>query len=231
MLSRNWGIALGVAILLTAGARGGIITGNVGEHGLGHFTGTASYTPQTPSSAVLYIDLTNVSPAHGGFLTGFAMNLPGQHVLGISLTAGPAHFEFIGGASPANTVSAAPYGNFDFGASVGGSFEGGGAPSQGIGVGLTGHFEFAISGSSLETLTINDFLNTPSVGPGDGKGNPGVVVRFRGFAGVSPDSDKVPLNTTALVENPEPSSLILGSLAAFATMGLAVTRRLRRPAR
>lgn len=219
-------ITLGLALALAGErAQAGLITGSVGELGLGQFTGTATYLPLTPSTATLYIDLTNTSPpANGGFLTGFAMNLPGKHVLSVLLTTGPVHFEPMGGASELDSVNGTPFGQFDFGAAVGGSFAGSGTPSHGLAIGEPGHFAFDLTGNGLNTLTIDDFLNVPSAGPGDGQGNPGFVVRFDD---VNPDGHHVPIDMP-LVPNPEPSSLVPAGLAAIASTGLVLTRRFRR---
>ena len=58
-----------------------------------------------------------------------------------------------------------------------------------------------MTGTNLNTLTDQSFLNTFSASPGDGEGNQSLVVRFRGFN--DEDSDKVPHVV------PEPATMFL----------------------
>ncbi len=59
-------------------------------------------------------------------------------------------------------MSRAPNGQFEFGATTGGGFEGGGAPSAGIAVGASDSFVFSLAGTNLRTLTSNSFLTALS---------------------------------------------------------------------
>jgi hypothetical protein len=221
-----------VSLALTAApGRAGVITGTHGVNLLGDFSGTVTYSPLNDTSALLQILLTNTSPAgHGGYLTGFAFNNPGNHVMNFGLSSAPAHFALIGWPSFHNSVDASPYGRFDVGAAVGGNFEGGGNSHHGLTVGTSGTFLFALTGQGLDKLTVDDFLSTASAPPGNAKGNPAFVVRFRGFDdGCGPDSDKVPLDgdpPPVRIENtPEPATVVLVCLGALALAGVTLFRR------
>jgi hypothetical protein len=194
--------------------------------GLGDFSATLGYSFTDATHSTLSIDITNTtSAAIGGYLTGFVLNNPGNHITGVtSLTKNFASFQILGGATFQNSVNGAPYGQFDLGASTFTSFEGGGNPSVGIGVGQTGHFQFALTGTGLNTLTANDFVHEMSVPPGQGMGADFFVARFRGMFPNNPDaratSDKVPGHT----DTPEPSTLLLTAVGlVFA--GSAYRRR------
>jgi hypothetical protein len=223
-----------VALAAAGPARAGLITGTHGLNGLGQFTGTFSYQPLTDHSAALEVQLTNTSPAAtGGFVTGFVFNNPGDRITGATLT-GPLFFKLLGGPSFNNSVNGAPFGQFDLGAAVGGSFEGGGKPSRGLGVLHSGQFYFALTGHNLNEISENDFLSAPSAGPGDGQGHPAFVARFRGFDNPhGPDSDKTPIDRQSppsppLHHFPEPPTGILGGLAVLAIGGVVGLRRIKR---
>ena len=161
----------------------------------GQFTGSVSVTNQTTTSAVITVQITNVSPlANGGYLTGLAFNDPGKTSKGdisgvtkftpsYSPAAGQA-FTLIGGPSFSNTISTSPYGSFDIGAAVGGDWLGGGKPSDGLAVGQTGTFTFVVSGTGLSNLTAANLLAALST-----NGTAGFAVRFRGFTDGSSDKD------------------------------------------
>jgi hypothetical protein len=199
------------------------ITGDAGLNGLGFYKGTLDYTDTDATHAKLTVTLTNTSPAaNGGYLTGFAFNDPGGKVTGVSL-GGPAAFSLLGGPKFANGVNGAPFGHFDIGAAVGGSFEGGGKPSPGLGVGQTRTFVFSLTGKSLDTLTVQSFVHELSVGPGSGEGHEPFVARFRGFN--NGGSDKVP--DSVVNHSPEPGTLALAGAALFSLVGYGWCRRKR----
>ena len=180
-----------------------------GNGSLGNFNGTFSYTFSSATAAELDVTLTNTSnPSNGGFLTGFVFNNPGDHITGVSLTdpSGFSDFTLLGGPSFNNTIKGAPYGQFDIGAALGGNFQGGGNPGGGIGVGQTASFfKFTLTGSGLDTLTVDSFISELSEGKGSGGGNQFFVARFRGFD--DGGSDKVA--ATGATPVPEPASIIL----------------------
>ncbi|MGH9323162.1 MAG: PEP-CTERM sorting domain-containing protein [Vicinamibacteria bacterium] len=181
-----------------------------GTGALGSFTGTFDYTATNDALGTVDISLTNTSPLlNGGFLTAFVFNVPtGADVTSSLFTSSDLDFGLLGATDFDDNVSGAPFGQFDVGASTGGSFEGGGNPNLGLGVGGAATFTFTLSGTGLAGLTAADFLNTLSVPPGSGQGLQDFVVRFRGFA--DGGSDKVPNNGDTPV--PEPSTLLLLSL-------------------
>jgi hypothetical protein len=200
------------------------IQGDVGLTGLGFYQGTLDYT-KNAGHATLTVTLKNTSPAaNGGYLTGFVFNNPGSKITGASL-AGPARFVLLGGPKFDNGINAAPFGHFDIGAAIGGSFEGGGKPSPGLGVGQTGTFVFSLTGKSLNTLTVQSFVHELSVGPGNGEGDKPFVARFRGFN--NGGSDKVP--DSVVNHNPEPGTLALAGAALASVFGYRWFRR-KRPA-
>jgi hypothetical protein len=200
------------------------IKGDPGLNGLGFFKGTIAYSDTDPGHATLTVMLTNTSPAaNGGFLTGFVFNNPGDKITGVTLT-GPAKFELLGGPKfNNNAINGAPFGHFDIGAAVGGSFEGGGNPNPGLGVGQTGTFVFSLTGKGLDGLSALSFEKELSVGPGNGEGDKPFVARFRGFK--NGGSDKVP--DAVVHETPEPGTLALtgATLCGLAGYGWARRRR------
>ena len=208
-------IALTAALALATAAPAGPITlkGDMAHStsGLGDFTATLSYSASDATNATLTLAITNTtSPGNGGYLTGFVFNNPGNAITGVaSLTTNYGSFTVLGGPGYQNGVNGAPYGQFDLGAALGGSFEGGGSPNSGIAVGATGNFEFALTGVGLNSLTTASFLSELSTGPGQGQDPAFFVARFRGMSAVgdAPTSDKVPAQDT-----PEPSALLLAAL-------------------
>lgn len=174
---------------------------------IGDFTGTLTYGASDATHATLTLSLTNTTPAGGGYLTGFVLNNPGNAISGITFSSTNANFGLLGLSS--NTVSGGPFGRFDFGASTGGGFEGGGPPSKGVGVGSSATFTFTLTGTGLNLLNEQSFMNELSVGPEDGSGHKALVVRFRGID-LGPTSDKVPGDPK---DTPEPSTLLLSLVA------------------
>ncbi len=89
-------------------------------------------------------------------------------------------------------MNAQPYGPYDIGSALGGDFEGGGDPKDGIAVGGSLAFSFTFSQDFEEA----DFINQI----GDW-----FIVRFRGFN--NGQSDKVPIDPNTPV--PEPATMLL----------------------
>lgn len=191
------------------------ISGNAGLSGLGSFEGSLAYSATDATHATLTVVLKNTSPVgNGGYLTAFAFNNPAGSITGVSFS-GPANFGLLGGSPFADGVNAAPFGQFDLGASTGSGFEGGGPPSKGLAVGQSGTFLFTLIGNGLDQFGAGRFLSELSVPPGDGKGHKAFVARFRGFA--DGGSDKVPYvppePRVIPQETPEPGTLALGGTA------------------
>lgn len=149
----------------------------------GSFTGTMEYFG---GSQNLVINLTNTTPLYSGYLTGVAFNNPGGAITSATMTTTDSDFVLIGGPDYNNSVSGSPYGDFDLGSALGGSWLGGGSPTGGIAVGGSATFTFALSGA-LAGLTTDSF--TLAVSENTDKAE-AFVVRFKGM--LYGQSDKVP---------------------------------------
>jgi hypothetical protein len=165
--------------------------------GLGYFSAELIYTPVTSTQGKLKITLYNQSPwSNSGYITGFVFNNPGDRITSAEISVKPnPDWELM---FDNNKVNAQPFGQFDLGAALGGSFEGGGKPDfSGIMVGTERYISFGLIGTNMDTLTAEDFAKELN------SNDEFFAVRFRGFK--NEGSDKVPgtLNT------PEPGTLLL----------------------
>ncbi len=202
------------------------ILANHGVAGLGFFSGALSYTAIDAQDATLTITLTNNSPAaNGGYLTGLAFNNPANDITGVSLAASPA-FQLLGAAIGGkhstsgfqNGINAAPYGNFDIGASTSNSFQGGGHPNAGLRPGQSQTFIFSLTGTNLNNLTAESFTQELS------SSGQFLLAQFRGFNNGL--NDKVPglalaaaTASGSATQAPIPSALVL---VGSALVGLAI---------
>lgn len=166
--------------------------------GLGNFTGTVEYTFTGGTTGSLVVELTNTSAAsNGGYLVAFLFNINSSDA-GASATLSSttdADFENITG----DGLNGAPFGIFEAGAGLNGTFLGGGNPAPGIAVGATETFTFDVVASDASTLDTMDFLS--------GSSEFDFVVRFRGFE--DGGSDKVPATTTII---PLPAPFVLAAI-------------------
>ena len=167
-----------------------------GLEGNGAYTGVLNYVPGT-----LIISLTNLNTsAIGGKITALAFNIDGNAAAVLSSATHP----FVG---LGNSVSASPFGTFEAGAGLGGSWLGGGSPNAGITRGSTGTFTFNITGAGAASLTAASFVSSSPT--------TNFVVRFRGFN--NGGSEKAP---GFVVPGP-------GALAAFGLLAVGGRRRKR----
>jgi len=165
---------------------------------IGFFTGTMTYQFDNESngaSSTLILTLTNTSPeSNGGFLVAFAFNNPENLINAVTLVTldAPSTWNLLGDGFN-NSVPANPFGDFDIGASIseswGGNSGGSGSNSNGIGVGQTVTFTFDFTGTNLDTLDVDDFIQTLS-SPNPNKDGEFFAARFRAFD--DGRSDKVP---------------------------------------
>lgn len=199
---------------------------------LGEFEATLEYIFTGGNTGKLVIEITNTSPlANGGFITGIAFNAPGDGFNSVLLFTDSELKTLLGEPDFEDSVSASPFGKFDLAASLTSGFNGSGNPNPGIGVGQTGNFTFSFTGAGLDTWTTSDFLSAFNSGGSPGYDPAFFLVRFRGFA--DGGSDKVPgvfvpdpRDDDDVVEHaPEPSSLLLWSLAGAALVFQARRRR------
>jgi hypothetical protein len=156
-----------------------------GQGAWGSFEGSVVYTcDQALGEAQLTVVLTNTSPAgNGGYITALALNNPGKRVTDVTY-ADPV-FDLLGVPSFHNGIDAMPWGYYDIGAGMGGSWQGGGDPSPGIAVGDSRTFAFSMVGNALCDLSGMSFVNESAA-----QGTDFLIVRFRGFE--NGESDKVP---------------------------------------
>jgi hypothetical protein len=182
-----------------------------GNEGLGSYTGSFDYSFSSATQATLVISLTNTSPvANGGFITAFAFNNPGNLITGVTLTTSTNLNNILGGSDFNNDINAMPHGYFDVGASNGGGYQGSGSPNNGIAVGATGSWTFNFTGTNLNTLTTQSFLDTVS------SGGEFFVVRFRGFN--DGGSDKVPGVPGEVIPEPSTYAALFGALAGVVAL-------------
>jgi hypothetical protein len=197
------------------------ITGNTAAstEGLGNFTGTLTYTYTDGFSATLRVQLTNTTfVGWGGFLTGFVFNKPYPIIPVIVRSDSHPSFHLLGVSGSDNSISAPPFGDFDIGAALGADFLGSGSPNAGIAAGATGIFEFLFTGTDLDSLTDQSFVDLSSE---NGDESAFFLARFRGIE-TGAGSDKVPgIVTTAAAPVPEPATLLLlgSGLIALAALG------------
>jgi MYXO-CTERM domain-containing protein len=174
------------------------------------------------SATRLEVTLRNTSPLdNGGFITGFLFNINGSATASLMPLG---EFENLSGHS------AAPFGQFDAGAALGGSFNGGGNPSYGIAPGQEQTFHFSVSGADAASLGTLSFLSRASSGTGGNGYSELMVVRFRGF--LDGGSNMVPaFMPERPVEGPIPVPLPPAAWPGLFTLltlgGIAVRQRRR----
>jgi len=190
------GVAAVVAAVCVSGATADVVnisSNGLGLEGNGAYTGLISYVP-----GVLTVSLTNSNTsASGGKITAFVFNIAGSAT---AVLSGGTHPFADLGTSP----SASPFGTFEGGAGMGGSWTGGGPANAGIHVGSTGTFTFTVTGADAGSLTASSFISSSGIN---------FVTRFRGFD--NGGSDKTPGFVV-----PAP-----GALAAFGVLAVAGRRR------
>src|SRR5262245_56369778 len=232
MTARRSLLILGAWLVLALpGARAETIVSTPGLSGLGAFEGSIVYHADTPTQATLTIQLTNTTPsALGGYLTAFVFNNPNNQITAASPVSLATNFGLL--PFGANSVNGAPFGRFDFGISTGGSFEGRGPPSRGLGLGASGTFTLTLTGTNLDDLSAASFFATLSVPPGAGEGTHAFVARFRGFA--QGGGDKVPgalsgggrgPTPAEISPAPEPGALVLAAVGGAGLAFFACRRR------
>ena len=168
-------------------------------------TKSASYDT---TNGRLSITLTNTSPAaNGGFITADAFNLPAGFtgtLLGSAFGTTDPDFGLTTGS-----IDVSPNGTRNTLISIGGSYEGVGQPSLGIGVGTSATFVVTVSGGTLTQAQFAAIFNSEAI-------------RMRGFNDGTSDKDLITTNPV-----PEPMTMIL-----FGTglAGVAAKVRKRRKA-
>lgn len=220
---RMIGRATKVAVVVAAlGASSAVIAGPVNiqadtgnsTQGLGDFTGTVEYTFTGGNTGTLVVELTNTSEAsNGGFLVAFVFRInssDGSASATLASTTNAAFLNITG-----DGLNGAPFGMYDAGAGLNGSYLGGGNPSPGIGVGETDTFSFDIVATDASTLDTMDFLT--------GSGGFDFLTRFRGFE--DEGSDKVPGTTTNIIPLPAPAILAAIGLPMAGLMSMRARRK------
>jgi hypothetical protein len=247
---RRFLLPLAILAAWASPGRAGPITAGAGLEGLGSFSGWFEYTASGPDRATLTVQLRNTSPpADGGYLTAFAFDDPSGRITGAALTSTNPNFRLLGGAGEDGAINAPPFGRYDIGASVTGSFLGGGSPRGGIGVGDSATFTFLFSGHRLDELTGESLFGGRVPDPCDPPST-SFVARFRGFDGggsdkvpgecppvppdtpppVPPESPPTvpPVTPPPVVTTPEPGTLTLAAVALVLGCGRRVWGRVGR---
>jgi len=167
---------------------------------LGSFSGALHWQFNGGPTGTLTISLTNTNDATmGGYITAFAFNVDAVSPTASLVSTTNGSFGEI------SNINGMPFGmNFLAGASTGGSFQGGGNPSGGIGVGDTATFVYSIAASDLGALSASSFLGGPY--------EYNFIVRFRGFN--DGGSDKVPAIVTS-APVPAPAAIALLGVAGL----------------
>lgn len=160
------------------------LTSAPGLEGLGSFDAVVSWNGTT-----LTITLTNNS-ATAGFLTGLLIDIPHPELLNGAHSTSDADFQFM--SVPINGNQGQPFnptdgtGHYDLGYALGGNWEGGGNPKNGILA--NGSVTFTFNYGANNGLSILDFYNQfNDLNTDDNVSN--FIVRFKGFA--DDGSDKV----------------------------------------
>lgn len=187
------GCALAVLVLALP-AQAGFISGgptSPNQSGLGRFLAEFTVASTGADSATLTIRIVNTSLTAGS-LNGFVFNNPDSTepiAYSLALISAPSGFNTF--LNDNNNVGGTPYGQFDFGVTTGGSFQGPGNVNTGLQQLQSASFVFSVSGVNAGSLTDNSFLNQLSVPPGLGDGGAQFfVARFQGFT-TGAGSDKV----------------------------------------
>lgn len=237
-------LTLALSACFAATASAGIsydVGGLAGTGVTGNVNFSYSFTDST--SAQLTVAITNTTDASlGGFISGWAMNVPSGGTATITsiggdvddgfkqattlLTAPPNQVGWYARLDPGEISAPAGGGNFDFGvlnqdnpmSFVTGGTANPRAPRIGIGEMTT--FTLDVLGTGLDTLTASSFLAALS-SEGYNFG-----LRFQGLLGGGSDL-AVPLNTTTTIA-PTPSAAVLG-LVGLAGAGIGRRKRRNRP--
>ena len=197
--------AFAIALTAAAASAGSLnIAGGMSES-IGNtgacFEGGIEYIFNGGTEGTLTISLTNMTDLSvGGYLTGFVFNIESIDAGASASLLSTTDADFL----DTGAENAAPFGMFTAGAALGANWEGGGNPSNGIGMGVTETFVFTVSAIDASSLDAISFI-------GDSGDN--FAVRFRGL--LNGDSDKV-------------SAVPAPGTGALALLGLGIATRRRR---
>lgn len=190
---QKWTVLLAVLALslfatsAQAGAVGFQSDASTGS-GLGSYSGSLNYTYDSVTRrGTLSVTLKNTStPANGGYLTGFGLNIDGA-ARG-ALTGEPASSAWRN-LSGSNALVLNPYGLFELGASTSDRLTANTNARSGLAVGDERTFAFMIRGAEASSLTSQDFFSESSTGARGTTPAQVFVARFGAFDGRG--SDKV----------------------------------------
>jgi hypothetical protein len=153
----------------------------------GEFNFAASNNIDGKTGGTVEVILKNISePSNGGYITGLAFNIPDPNFTYAGYSTSNPSFLLI------FNVKNEPFGPYSIGSALGGNFDGGGTPKDGIAVDGTDFFTFSLTGSFTEEAFLAQ--------AGDW-----FVVRFRDSN--NEKSEKVPINISTTV--PEPATTLL----------------------
>lgn len=113
------------------------------------YQGTIAWSYTSGSTATIAVNLTNTSSVVS-YLFAFVVGMQDSSFV-VTQTSAPSQFSQLTG----NGLKATPFGDFDWGSSATGSFNGGGGGNAGLAQGASGSWTFSVSGAAASLAAVN----------------------------------------------------------------------------